>query len=127
MNQPDYAAMFLAPAPDAVQLRRLSVPSRAELEALDDGSGQLVYFVRCLELVKIGTARDVRDRLSALQVGCPYELILWGTLKGGHRAEQALHAAFWAYRMRGEWFAPDALARGAMRHLLNIDDQGRQR
>lgn len=118
MNQPDYAAMFLVPAPDAVQLRTVTVPSRGELEALDDGSGQLVYFVRCHELVKIGTARDVRDRLSALQVGCPYELSLWGTLRGGHRAEQALHMAFRSYRIRGEWFSLDATARAALRALL---------
>jgi hypothetical protein len=111
-----------------VSLRTIAVPSRAELAAMDDGSGQFVYFVRCVDdLVKIGVAGDVNDRLSALQVGCPYELKLWGTLRGGPRAEQALHAAFAYYRFRGEWFSMDALAKRTIRGLLNIDDQGRQR
>jgi hypothetical protein len=105
----------------------VELPPRTELEAMDGVSSRTVYFVMCCEFLKIGVATDVGDRISALQVGCPFPLTLLGTIRGGVRAETALHAALRAYHARGEWFSSPPLVRKAIRRLLGIDDQGRQR
>ncbi len=108
--------------------RAMVVPTLAELEAMDDVANQFVYFVRCSTgPIKIGTANDVADRVSCLQVGCPYQLELLGTIRGGARAERALHMAFEPFRFRGEWFGDAPEIKKAVRGLLGIDDQGRNR
>jgi hypothetical protein len=104
---------------------RFALPSLAELEALATND-RLVYFVECQQLIKVGSATDVRDRVSCLQVGCPYELTLLGTIRGGHRAESALHGALNGFRFRGEWFSAPVVVRRAIRGLLGIDEQGRK-
>lgn len=67
-----------------------------------------VYFVQCGEdgPIKIGTAKDLRMRLSSLQIGCPYELRLLGAREGDMLTESELHRRFARYRIRGEWFEP---------------------
>lgn len=68
-----------------------------------------VYFVQCRTtgLIKIGTTkRDPEKRLATLQTGCPTELRLLGTLRGGEPRESRLHEDFSDYRVRGEWFRP---------------------
>lgn len=71
----------------------------------------LVYFVQVVGggPIKIGFARPqrMRARMSALQIGSPFELVLLGTLTGGATAERRLHNLFAAHRIRGEWFNPD--------------------
>ena len=54
--------------------------------------------------VKIGTATDVRARLSQLQVGCPEKLTIIRVLDGGAPTEAWLHRRFADCRLSGEWF-----------------------
>jgi hypothetical protein len=71
-----------------------------------------VYFIKTEALppmVKIGKARSPEDRMATLQTGCPYELILLGTVScrsdmHADAAEKRLHRHFQAERTRGEWF-----------------------
>ena len=71
----------------------------------------VVYLIaaRDLEMVKIGLATNVRDRLSQLQTGSPCALELLATIPGGENEERALHWLFGHLHVRGEWFCdPDA-------------------
>lgn len=58
--------------------------------------------------VKIGTCgdrpRDLRHRLSSLQVGNPALLTVLKTMPGHRDEEKELHQRFAAYRGIGEWF-----------------------
>lgn len=70
-----------------------------------------VYFIGDSEAarVKVGIAKDVRRRLSQLQVGCPVELELIGHVEGPEdsfiewQAHKLLKAV--GSHIRGEWFA----------------------
>lgn len=58
------------------------------------------------EFVKIGftSFRDARGRVAELQKSCPYPFEVVLEAPGGKPLEQALHAIFKDYRLRGEWF-----------------------
>lgn len=64
-----------------------------------------VYFVRGADLVKIGHARDVRERISTLQTGSPVPLVLLAMAHGGFLEERDYHHRFRAHRAHGEWFS----------------------
>lgn len=66
----------------------------------------MIYFAQpCgLPFVKIGSAGDVRRRLSALQSGNHVELKLIAVMDGGGAEERALHLRFKHLRGVGEWF-----------------------
>ena len=70
-----------------------------------------VYFIRTedLSVVKIGIADDPDARMTMLQVGCPYPLVLMATRSFTTRqeaiqCEQRLHKRFGKSHVRGEWF-----------------------
>lgn len=74
----------------------------------------IIYFIRCnapQAFIKIGIARELANRLSMLQIGCPYDIDVVATMPGNRAAEAALHERFAHLRERGEWFreAPDLL------------------
>lgn len=68
--------------------------------------GQFVYVVKpdYGDVVKIGVAADVPQRLAALQVSHPERLVIVRVLRGGVAHERALHDLFKEYRRLGEWF-----------------------
>ena len=64
--------------------------------------------------VKVGIARDPRQRLDNLQVGNPVKLAIFGCIgpftdKEAHRIEVELHMDMARHRIRGEWFSGLAL------------------
>lgn len=71
-------------------------------------AGSQVYFVQsgANGPIKIGTARDVTNRLASLQTGSPVSLRLLGVIPGDVTVEKTLHARFDRHRIRGEWFRP---------------------
>lgn len=77
-----------------------------------------VYFIEAvgLDLVKIGYAADVPERLRKLAPGCPAPLRLLGTVPGGLQIERHYHERLAGHRTRGEWFrkcdALDAIVAG---------------
>jgi len=81
---------------------------RRERFAFVDVFGARVYFIWADPpgLIKIGTARDVTQRLQSLTTMSPVPLRLLGTLPGGQRVESRLHARFGEARRHGEWFEP---------------------
>lgn len=63
--------------------------------------------------IKIGFMEKKNDlRMRGLQTGCPYPLILLGTVTGTYQGERALHRQFGQHRLNGEWFqrTPELLA-----------------
>jgi hypothetical protein len=87
--------------------RRLISEARSDhLTKLYRSGQQRVYFVECGHggPIKIGVAIDPAKRLNAMQMHSPHEMIIVGTCAGARELEQALHAEFAAYRIRGEWF-----------------------
>ena len=54
--------------------------------------------------IKIGSARDVHQRLTVLQTGHPEPLYIYAYADGGYETEEKMHRDFAADRLRGEWF-----------------------
>jgi hypothetical protein len=67
-----------------------------------------VYLIHALGTVfyKIGMASDTSSRLSILQIGCPFELVvIWSKeFSDAEKIETFLHSTFKNCRVRGEWF-----------------------
>lgn len=54
---------------------------------------------------KIGyTKKEIKNRIRALQTGCPYDLELVKTMRGSPDAEKILHAQLSKSRVNREWF-----------------------
>lgn len=68
--------------------------------------GPFLYVVQAGENgpLKIGITVNPRERFVALQVGCPWDLIVRVIVAGNADDEAALHRRFRIYAMRGEWF-----------------------
>ena len=64
-----------------------------------------VYFIECNEeFIKIGCAKNIKTRLSGLQVSNPYPLKIIKQIDGGRDVERKLHNYFLSLKVRGEWF-----------------------
>jgi hypothetical protein len=61
------------------------------------------YFISNGQAVKIGRAKDARQRLAALQIASPTPLYLLFVLEGDH--EKLYHTRYAVHRLHGEWFA----------------------
>lgn len=79
-----------------------------------------VYFIQDVETgaIKIGVSLDPKARLSQLQIGHPYQLILLGVMPGSRREEVELHVMFERFHIRGEWFRGDDALLSAIRALI---------
>ena len=65
-----------------------------------------LYLIKCNEFYKIGIANDLDDRLTNLQVGNPYKLVVADCFEfpNAFVVEQVLHREFAGVRKLGEWF-----------------------
>lgn len=77
--------------------------------------------------VKIGSTRDIAQRLRGLQTSCDEKLVVQRSFHAGRRVEKALHYLLCEHRVAGEWFrdAPevwDALDRAERGELWAADD-----
>lgn len=101
----DAKKLFSALQDEATRRREMRYPIVAR-EKFNE-----VYFIRCVDFVKIGFTYDVRARLETLQAATPYELELLDSFPGQEADEKSLHSRFADYRVRGEWFrlAPEIL------------------
>lgn len=72
--------------------------------------GGFIYVVTADEfsgIYKIGYAKDVKKRLAALQIGCPFKLraiYVYRSIKYA-RAESKIHKSFSDKKVLGEWFS----------------------
>jgi len=73
---------------------------------VEEGSG-FVYFFRCGDFIKIGaTNGPVDQRVSNFLTGNPNPCELVGKIRTStpFALERSLHAKFWEWHHRGEWF-----------------------
>lgn len=103
-DDPDYRK-----ACEAVAYTATDVVSKVSYEG--DTSGML-YVIKCVgtNWVKIGRSkRGVKNRLSAMQTGCPLPLqvVLIADVGKYKEAERKVHLAFKDQRGIGEWFSVD--------------------
>lgn len=88
-------------------------------------SVQGVYFIGACgaDMVKIGTIVDIgtiEGRLSRLQTGCPYPLMLLFIISpAGRREESKMHRWFAAEHFRGEWYR----YRGELKEFLTLSQR----
>ena len=68
-----------------------------------------VYFVRVAgqSVFKVGISDNPERRLADMQIGCPYELLLYATalVTDAETVEKQLHRVLSSVQVRGEWFA----------------------
>ena len=96
------------------------------------GNG-LVYFVvydnaawrATLPAVKIGSTKDLQNRLVDLSIGSPIKLLVAGTIaaKDPYPLERSLHRAFQRDRLNGEWFKLNSKMLDAIRLHPIVDDR----
>jgi hypothetical protein len=78
-----------------------------------------IYFIQAGPTgpIKIGYAKDAKQRCRALQIACHTELRLIIAMRAPQSAEGALHAFFKRERVRGEWFRPSPRLLGFIAEL----------
>jgi hypothetical protein len=69
-----------------------------------------VYAIKAGDHIKIGTTRNLDNRLKTLQTGQATRLMLVGSCPGDSRMERSLHRQFAEFRVSGEWFKLTAQA-----------------
>lgn len=90
---------------------------------LDECVGIGVYVIRCQNLHKIGKTRNLRKRLSSLQVATPFDITvdIWlhrGSERLATSLEEKLHRKFSAKRVGGEWFE---LSEGDLQYIQKLN------
>jgi len=83
-----------------------------------------LYLIRCQQFVKVGIADDVLNRLSMLQVGSPFTLVLLRDfeVKNAVKMERIWHHHLWRYRVRGEWFDLPPMLRDLLITAPSMED-----
>lgn len=101
----EYDAAMASPPKMPIRLRW---PHRDQL-LVDEG--EVVYFVRAGQYVKIGRSTAAAERIKLIRTDTPYRVTVLLTIKGGKSEETKLHEEFRHLRHRGEWFraAPELL------------------
>ena len=66
-----------------------------------DDSEPMVYFMQCMEFIKIGKAQFPQIRLQQLQAGNPFPITILLTINAD---ERQTHQQFIKYHHSGEWF-----------------------
>lgn len=65
-----------------------------------------VLITKDFDYIKIGTALNIKKRMSNIQSGCPFNLTSWLAVPTplARHIETGLHDVFNEYNLRGEWF-----------------------
>jgi hypothetical protein len=71
-------------------------------------TGEVVYFVRAGEAVKIGRTVNLESRLRSLGTASAVPLELLAAVPGGRQLEAELHREWRHLHIRGEWFRAEA-------------------
>jgi Meiotically up-regulated gene 113 len=66
--------------------------------------GECVYVVGFRDYVKIGSAKEMKQRFRELDAKLPENLTLYTILDGYQELELRLHQRFAAHRLEREWF-----------------------
>lgn len=78
--------------------------ARTRIATKDTKAGFIYVIAAGSSKVKIGWAKDPKERCRKLQTGTHQHLILWRQIEGTIPEERALHRRFKQHSVRGEWF-----------------------
>lgn len=83
--------------------------SRRDIEKINQMSSKYIYVIKCNQYYKIGLAKNLSSRLSAIQSGSPYSIqcIVKFKCSEPKYCESMLHEIFNGQKIRGEWFLLD--------------------
>ncbi|MGW2184136.1 GIY-YIG nuclease family protein [Streptomyces sp. NPDC001732] len=84
--------------------RRAQVPQQPQEKRLDSRSVYAISTEDVPEIIKIGVATDIPERMKSLQIGSASMLVLRWNSQGGYPLEKHLHKEFRENHMQGEWF-----------------------
>jgi hypothetical protein len=114
------SATFRAKLP---QTKMCPACARASKAAAERGDPGFVYFVECQDVVKIGKARNVSRRISAISTASPFKLRLLFAIRTSDMSylEGEMHSRFRSKRTRNEWFALDAMDLAGIRREYRPD------
>lgn len=81
------------------------LPSHPSVSHIPKGNC-VIYFIGAGDFVKIGksTVAGLDKRLSAVQIGCPFEAFLLAALACDQIYEKWIHSRLQVFWFRGEWF-----------------------
>lgn len=100
-----------------IRIRKKTATQKAEMRSrMNQGklfpavaSGQIYFLRNSRGHIKIGwTTQSPESRLSQIQTGDSEPVKIVGVMPGTEQQERAFHVRFAAYRMKGEWFHPNA-------------------
>lgn len=82
-----------------------------------------VYLLKCQDFYKIGIATDVHKRISGMQTGSPYTILLVASVEVDNplALEKELHAMYSHRHHRREWFALTEEDVNAIRSLFGAE------
>jgi hypothetical protein len=70
-------------------------------------SGEVVYFIRGDDAIKIGYTTNLAARQRALETASAVPLELLASIQGDRSEETRQHRQWWHLHIRGEWFRAD--------------------
>ena len=89
----------------SVAAKRIPADKLADLTAFfADSIDGTIYFIRCMDRVKVGFTNKIDDRIRVLGTACPYPIEIIATFPGSRQFELFLHRIFEPMRRHGEWF-----------------------
>lgn len=102
---------------DNLPITPIDAPHYYELRNVRDDRA-CVYFLAAdsLGMVKIGTTRNLEQRLMDIRISCPVPIRVVYQRPGGHRMETEFHRRFAAQWSHGEWFRME----GELRDFLDV-------
>jgi hypothetical protein len=83
--------------------------------------GEVVYFIRAGDAIKIGYTTNLAARKRALETASAASLELLGAVPGDRGEEARLHREWWHLHIRGEWFQADGELLRYIREQVNGD------
>jgi hypothetical protein len=72
-----------------------------------DPDGEVVYFIRAGDAIKIGYTTNLAARKRALETASAVPLELLASVPGDRSEEARLHREWWHLHIQGEWFRAD--------------------
>lgn len=78
----------------------------------------VVYFIQAGTFIKIGTTRNLADRVAAIATSSPFRPEVLATIPGDRELEQSLHAELRGNRVHLEWFNDCVEVRSAMHRCV---------
>ena len=85
---------------------------------LDTYKIDMIYVIKSINAIKIGSSIDVRARLRQLRIGNPFGMTVIGVISGNRYKELEIHKSLQQYKIDGEWFQDCKPVRDKIKQLM---------